>query len=272
MKKDNQFLPKRSLIREIRKETPGETSFRLTFEDGSSLGQKPGQFIILSILGVGEAPFSITSSPNDPEGFEICVRAVGKVTKALHRLPVGSIVGIRGPFGTDFDKSEYAGKDVVFIAGGIGLVPLRSAVLDCINDRENYKSMTLLYGAKSKKDMVYHDGVAKWHQEGILDADIILDNAEGTDYKQGLITVLIDQRTFTPDTQFVICGPPIMYRFIIKSLKTKGVSESDIWVSLERHMKCGVGRCGHCRMDDVCICQEGPVFRYDQVSSKRGVL
>lgn len=269
---DHLLVPRRALITKIVKETDSETSFRLSFEDGSGLNQSPGQFVMLSILGEGEAPFSITSSPVDQKFFEVCVRKVGKVSTALHKKKLGDVIGIRGPYGTHFDKKYYVGQDVVFIAGGIGLVPLRSIVLDCFEDVENYRSITLLYGAKSQKDMVYHDMVVDWHKDGQLEVDIILDHAEGTNYQEGLITSLIDKRTFNVGTQFVICGPPIMYRFVIGLLKKKGISEASIWVSLERHMKCGVGRCGHCRMDDVCICQDGPVFRYDRVSQKRGVI
>ncbi len=272
MKEQNLMMPEIGIIKEIIKETEQETRFRIAFESGRSLGFRPGQFIILSILGVGEAPFSITSDPNNKECFEICVRNVGAVSGSLHRKEAGDRIGIRGPYGTTFDKNEYFGKSVVFVAGGIGLVPLRSAILDCFKDRGRINGMTVLYGSKNIRDMVYSGIVKRWMAEEDVEVDIILDDAEGTRFKQGLITQLIEEREFESETQFVICGPPIMYRFVIGLLQKKGIHDDQIWISLERHMKCGVGKCGHCRIDDICVCQSGPVFRYDRVKDKWGVI
>ncbi len=149
---------------------------------------------------------------------------------------------------------------------------MRSAILDCFYDRDRINSMTVLYGSKNIKDMVYRKIAEQWMSEEDVEVEVILDNAERTGYKQGLITQLIEDREFEQKTQFVICGPPIMYRFVIGLLLKKGVREDQIWISLERHMKCGVGKCGHCRIDDICVCQSGPVFRYDKVKGKRGVI
>ncbi|QUI24527.1 FAD/NAD(P)-binding protein [Vallitalea pronyensis] len=268
----NPLLPVNAMITKIIKETTQEYRFRLKLVNNQPFHFRPGQFVMLSMMGVGEAPFSLTSDAHIHDTFEICVRKVGTVSKMLHEKKIGDMVGIRGPYGTYFDTKDYVGDHVFFIAGGLGLVPLRPVILACLGNREAYENITLLYGSKNIKDMVYKNFVKSWEKQEDIDVDIILDNPEGTAYPQGLITKLIADKVFHDQTTFIICGPPIMYKFVIKLLKEKKIMDHKIWISLERHMKCGVGLCGHCRMDDVCVCQSGPVFRYDQVKGKRGAI
>ena len=266
----NLYIPRKAVIKKITPETSMETRFKIAVCDDKPFSFKPGQFIMLSIMGIGEAPFSITSDSSVEQTFEICIRKVGTVSKMLHNKNEGDTIGIRGPYGTFFDTKKYEGHSVIFVAGGLGLVPLRPAIIQCIEKRDLYNNVTVLYGSKNIKDMVYKQFIEEWENGNSIEVDVILDNAEGTNYKQGLITALIDERQFEKGTHFVICGPPIMYRFVIMSLMKQGVDEKNIWLSFERHMKCGVGKCGHCRMDGICVCQSGPVFNYTDVKGKRG--
>ncbi|MEL7604326.1 MAG: FAD/NAD(P)-binding protein, partial [Bacillota bacterium] len=217
-------------------------------------------------------PFSITSDASVPRRFEICVRTVGAVSGVLHKKEAGDVVWVRGPYGTCFDTADYEGGSVVFIAGGLGLVPLRPVILECLSKRDRFGRVALLYGSRNIRDMVYRQFAQEWEKRPDIDVRIILDDAAGTQYPQGLITALIDEAEFEPGASFVICGPPVMYRFVLRSLHNKGVADERIWLSLERHMKCGVGKCGHCRLDDICVCEKGPVFNYTVIRDKRGAI
>ncbi|HID74244.1 MAG TPA: hypothetical protein EYP43_04245, partial [Thermoplasmata archaeon] len=246
-----------------------EMLLELRLDDGSELGHQPGQFVGVSIFGVGEAPISVTSSPTSGPNFQLCVRKIGNVTTALHNLNVGDKVGIRGPFGRGFDTEGLKGKDLLFIAGGLGIAPLRSFFNYVLDRRSDYGKVTILYGCKVPSEMLFTDEVQSWDGREDIDHRLTVDSCtedDGWANNVGVITSLIPGVDIDVErTYCIVVGPPIMYRFVIRSLKEKGVPDDHIIVSLERRMKCGVGKCGHCQMNGVYVCQEGPVFNYADV-------
>jgi len=272
------YLPEPAKIIKVTSFTEKEKFFRLELTSGRSLGHVPGQFVQLSILGIGEAPISISSPPSQDNKFEICVRAVGNVTNKLHTLREGDTIHIRGPFGRGFEEKiqkKMEGKHLLFIAGGIGYVPLRSLINQVIQQPKKYKKISILYGCKTPKDRVYAEELDKLEKLGgnieILET---VDHAdEGWKGNQGVITTLIPKVKLEPrETIAVIVGPPIMYKFVLISLMDVNIPKENIYMSLERRMKCGVGKCGHCQMDGIYVCQEGPVFNYADVQNRREVL
>jgi len=273
---DNLYRPFRCRLESVKDLTPTEKLFRVIRVDGRPIGHKPGQFMQVSLTGVGEAPISVSSSPTRGNYLELGVRRAGVLTSALHRLDPGVEIGMRGPFGTCFPVDEMRGKDLVLISGGCGLAPMRALIQHLEDHRPNYGRVTILYGAKSPDDMLYKDDVRAWRQSQSLDCHVTVDNvASGTcwDGNVGLITTLIPPLTVQPgNTVAVIVGPPIMYKYVIPQLYAKGLGETDIVVSLERYMKCGVGKCGHCTIDHLYCCLDGPVFRLDQVAGIKGAL
>jgi NAD(P)H-flavin reductase len=254
----------------VRLLTEIEKLFTIELPDGQPLGHGPGQFVMLSIPGVGEAPISITSSPSRSNGsFELCVRKVGDVTNALHHLQPGDRVGIRGPFGHGFPIDRMRGKDMLFAPGGLGLAPLRSLINQVLDEREDFGRVIILYGAKRPAELLFRDELDEWAARDDVEFHVTVDHGDETwDGNVGVITtlfskVVIDSRS----TIAVTCGPPVMYRFVLMDLLGKGVLENQFYLSLERRMKCGVGKCGHCQISDVYCCQEGPVFAYDQIKN-----
>jgi sulfite reductase subunit B len=259
------YTPELATIKKVIPQTEFETLFEIELSQRKTLGHKPGQFVEASIFGVGEAPFGVCSAPApDKPIFELCVRRVGNVTNALHNLKAGDKIGIRGPFGNGFDVLNFKGKNIIFVAGGIGLVPLRSLVLEVLNNRKDYGKVFILYGCKTPKDLLYKDELKSWECQKDIECQVTVDlGDENWTGNVGVITTLIPKIIFDPKkTQAAIVGPPIMYRFVIKELKARRMPDQNIWVSLERKMKCGVGKCGHCQMNQIYVCQDGPVFNY----------
>jgi len=269
MNKESIYLPKPATINHVRRMTARETLFEIALDDNTPLGHKPGQFVEVSVTGVGEAPISISSSPTKEDGFELCIRAVGSVTNALHRMGPGDKVGIRGPYGNGFDTEFLKEKDILFIGGGIGMVPLRSLINYVLENRKDYGKVGILYGCREPCEVLFTDEIASWERRDDLDHYLTVDRCpegECWDGNIGVITTLIPKADFNPETTYtVVCGPPFMYKFVIKSLKEKGVEDDHIILSLERRMKCGVGKCGHCQINGICVCLEGPVFNYADV-------
>jgi len=270
------YEPFRCRIESIADLTPTEKLFRLVRLDGKPFGHRPGQFMMVSIDGIGEAPISVSSSPSRGAFLELGVRKAGVLTGALHAMQAGDELGLRGPFGTFFDGEAMKSKDLLLISGGCGLAPMRALIQHLEDHRPNYGRVTILYGAKSPQDMLYKDELGAWQRSQSLDCHVTVDNiASGTcwDGNVGLITTLIPPLRVQPgNTIAVIVGPPIMYKFVIPELYAKGLGETDIVVSLERYMKCGVGKCGHCTIDHLYCCLDGPVFRLDQVAGIKGAL
>ena len=261
------YVPQLAVLEEVAPQTEMETLFRFRFEDGAPLGHMPGQFVQVCIPGIGEAPISIASAPCEDPTFELCVRRVGNVTGALHKLTAGAAVGIRGPFGRGFPDERLKGQDILVVAGGIGLVPLRPLIHHILCNRLDYGNFTLLYGMKRPEEMLFGDEVAVWQEADTVDVRLTIDRPH-PDWAGhvGVITTLFPGLELeAPRTRAVVVGPPIMYRFVILECKNKGLADEDLILSLERHMKCGVGKCGHCQINNKYVCQDGPVFSYSEL-------
>ncbi|MGD2103558.1 MAG: FAD/NAD(P)-binding protein [Anaerolineae bacterium] len=261
------YMPQLARVIDVEQVTALEKLFTLESPNGE-LGHQPGQFMMVSVLGVGEAPISITSSPSRSNGqFELCVRQVGDLTGALHRLESGDKVGLRGPFGSGFPIERMRGKDVLFAPGGLGLAPLRSLINQVIDERGSFGRVMILYGAKRPEELLFVDEVNEWVERDDVECLVTVDRGDETwDGHVGVITTLFPEVTINArNTVAVTCGPPIMYRFVLMEMLGKGIPETQIYLSLERRMKCGVGKCGHCQINSLYCCQEGPVFNYAKV-------
>jgi len=262
------YLPAESRILTARPMTKLETLFRIELPEGLSLQHEPGQFVGVSVLGVGEAPISISSSPSRSNGsFELCVRKAGSVTSALHALGPGDSIGVRGPFGHGFPVHQFRGKDILFAPGGLGLAPLRSLIQEVLDQRHLFGRVVLLHGARQPSELLFMDEIEAWRQTGDIEIHLTVDRGDETwTGNVGVITTLFPKVQVHPrNTIAVTVGPPVMYRFVLMELLGKGIPEGNIWLSLERRMKCGVGKCGHCQMNHVFTCQDGPAFSYDQI-------
>jgi sulfite reductase subunit B len=262
------YIPSPAKIAKVEQLTALEKLFQVELPVGQSLGHDPGQFVEVSLLGIGEAPISISSSPSRSNGhFELCVRKVGDVTAALHNLKAGATIGVRGPFGHGFPVDKMRGKDIVFAAGGLGLAPARSLINQVLDERGSFGRVIILYGAKNPSELLFRDELEQWSNRSDIEFHVTVDRPDSTWVgNAGVITTLFKFVTVSPrNTVAVTVGPPIMYRFVLMELLSKGIPENQIWMSLERRMKCGVGKCGHCQINNYYCCQQGPAFTYDQV-------
>lgn len=261
------YVPRLAQLEKIARQTDLETLFEFRLENGQSLGHRPGQFVEVSIPGVGEAPISIASAPCEDPIFELCVRNAGNVTRALHGLPEGAWVGIRGPFGNGFPDEDLKGQDVMVIAGGIGLIPVRPLIHHIMCNRFDYNNFTILYGMKRPEEMLFRNEIEEWQKSDAVDLRLTIDRAhDAWSGHVGVITTLFpDLELDGPKTRAVVVGPPIMYQFVILECRNKGIADENIIMSLERHMKCGVGKCGHCQINNKYVCQDGPVFTYSEL-------
>ncbi len=270
MSQSSIYTPEFARLVDVRPLTELEKLFTIELPKGRSLGHDPGQFVMVSVPGVGEAPISITSSPSRSNGtFELCVRRVGDVTGALHRMKPGDYVGIRGPFGHGFPIEQMRGKDLLFAPGGLGLAPLRSLINQVLDERGSFGRVIILYGAKRPAELLFRDELEEWAARDDVEFYVTVDRGDETwDGHIGVITTLFPLITVDPrNTVAVTCGPPIMYRFVIMEMLGKGIPETQIYLSLERRMKCGVGKCGHCQINDLYCCKDGPVFTYAQIKN-----
>jgi sulfite reductase subunit B len=263
------YVPKLATIIKKVSMTSMETLFEIRLDDKSELNHKPGQFVEVSVFGIGEAPISLSSSPTKKETFEVCVRKLGNVTSKLHQLNVGDKVGIRGPFGNGFDVEVLKEKDLLFIAGGLGIAPLRSLINYVFDNRKDYGRVFLLYGCKEPKELLFGDELAMVTSKENVEFKPTVNwcpENEVWNGNIGVITTLIPQISFDPEkTIALLCGPPIMYKFVIADLKKRNVPDDHIIMSLERRMKCGVGKCGHCQINHIYVCKDGPVFNYSKI-------
>ena len=264
------YLPEMARLAKVEQVAALEKLFTVELPNGRNLGHDPGQFVMVSVLGVGEAPISISSSPSRSNGsFELCVRKVGDVTNALHGLEVGHAIGIRGPFGHGFPIDKMKGRDVLFAPGGLGLAPLRSLINQVLDERGSFGRVIILYGAKRPEELLFRAELDEWIARDDVECRVTVDRGDDTwDGHVGVITTLFPEVAVDPrNTVAVTVGPPIMYRFVLMELLGKGIPETQIYLSLERRMKCGVGKCGHCQINDLYCCQEGPVFTYAQIKN-----
>jgi len=267
LKKQDLYYPLISTIQQVETLTATEKRFEIALPDEQILGHKPGQFVEVSIFGFGEAPISICSSPTKMPTFELTVRRTGKLTDKMHELQAGSQLGIRGPYGNGFDVSAFKGKDILFVCGGIGLAPLKSLIDYTIAKRSDFNRIIILYGTKNPAEILFEKDIKLWENNKDLEFCMTVDRA-GQDWKGkvGVITTLIPPlKLDVENTIAAIVGPPVMYKFVIMALKGKRIPDENIYMSLERRMKCGVGKCGHCQINDKYVCQDGPVFHYPRI-------
>lgn len=277
-KEKDLYLPTLAKIIEAKDFSAKEKFFRLELLHGKSLGSVPGQFVMVSILGIGEAPISISSPPSADNKFDLCFRAVGDVTNKLHKLTVGDTVHIRGPFGHGYEDKEIQrlqGKHLVFIAGGMGYAPLRSLINKVVAERQKYEKISVIYGHRNPEETLYHAEIkALAEMGGSVEFLETVDKPDATwKGNVGVITTLIPKVSIDPkNTIAITCGPPIMYKFVLKTLFDKQIAKENIYIHFERRMKCGVGKCGHCQMGGVYVCQEGPVFNYADIENNEEAL
>ncbi|MCK5582991.1 MAG: FAD/NAD(P)-binding protein [Elusimicrobiales bacterium] len=272
--KNSGWKLRKGTIIEAKQLTKTERWFDIKLDDGE-LGHEPGQFIQVEMLGVGEVPISVSSSSTKKGSFELCVRAAGRVTNYMQTLDKGAIVTIRGPFGKPFPTKEMEGKDLVFIAGGLGIVPLRSMINYAMDNRDKYGKIDIALGCRTPKDILFKEEIERWENMKDINFSYTVDKCEDPNWKgnTGLITTLIPGLEIDPaKTYAVVVGPPIMYKFVIAELLKKEIPTTQIILSLERHMKCGMGKCGHCQIDhpkNYYCCKDGPTFTYEQVKDAK---
>lgn len=270
--KTSPYKPMRAKILYAEMLTDKEKLFRIELEGGINLSHQPGQFVMVSIFGFGEAPISVCSSPTDKGYFELTVRNVGVFTNQLHKLEKGDVIGIRGPFGKGFPVDNMFGYDLVIVAGGLGIVPLRSLIRYIIHNRNDFGNCQILLGCKTPKDLLFKDEIKDWTKRAEIKSNCTVDKGD-PDWQGnvGLITTLIPGVDIIPaKTYGVVVGPPIMYKFVIVKLLEKKIPEHQLVVSLERRMRCGLGKCGHCQIEGKYVCQSGPVFTYADLVNFKG--
>jgi NAD(P)H-flavin reductase len=263
------YLPMPATVKKARMMNATELYLHITM-DGERLEYQPGQFVEVSLAGFGEVPITITSSPTMKDGFELVVRRIGNVTGAIHRLKAGDKMGIRGPLGKGHYPVEKAkGRDLVFICGGIGLVPQRSFINYVLDNRNEYGRLTVLLGTKCRNQRFFHSEIAAWKRRDdmeFLETVDVADDCWRGDV--GVVTTLIPKiRSELSKSLVFVCGPPVMYKFVLLALMEKKAADENIYLNLERRMKCGVGKCGHCQMNDKYACMDGPVFCYSALKA-----
>lgn len=261
------YVPQPAKVVRIEPQTETEKLFEIELASGQPLGHKPGQFVQVFAPGIGEAPISIASAPNGRTTFDLCVRQVGTVTKALHELEPGDPIGIRGPLGNGFPMEELMGYDVLIVGGGIGLVPLRGVIQAILAERSRYDRVIIFAGFKSPSEILFRDELTQWDERKDVEFYITIDKPHPDwDGHVGVITTLFPEVEINPErTKALIVGPPIMYRFVITECRLKGIADENMLLSLERRMRCGVGKCGHCQINNKYCCLDGPVFKYSEL-------
>jgi NAD(P)H-flavin reductase len=266
----NPYLPDMATIVEVIQETHNIKTFRVVLNNEQRMKDftfRPGQVGQLSVFGVGESTFVINSSPTRMDYLQFSVMRVGEVTTRLHQLQPGDQIGVRAPLGNSFPVEELKGKNIVFIGGGIGMAPLRTLFVYMLDNRKDYKDISLLYGARSPADLTYKAELPEWTSRKDVNTVLTIDNpAEGWEHKVGLIpNVLLEMNPSPKNTVAVTCGPPIMIKFTLQALKKLGFADENIITTLEKRMKCGVGICGRCNIGTKYVCLDGPVFTYAQL-------
>lgn len=268
------MVPSPMAIRSVTPETPDTFSLELDVAnqpDGFPF--RPGQFNMLYVFGVGEVPISISGDPGKPQQLTHTIRAVGSVTRSMQQLESGDVLGLRGPLGSAWPLEEARGRDVLIIAGGIGLAPLRPAIYHVLEHREDFENVFILYGARSPEEMLFRKELERWR--GRFDVTLLVTVDRGGLHWRGnvgVVTPLLSRVRFDlADTIAMICGPEIMMRVTVRELRKRGVDDDAIYVSMERSMHCGVGLCGHCQMGPTFVCREGPVCRFDRIAMTFGV-
>ena len=270
---DNIYTPYLMNISDVTDEAPGVRTFRLNFQnedEGKNFQFQAGQFALYSAFGYGESTFCIASSPTRKDYVECTFRQAGRVTNALSELNVGDTIGFRGPYGNVFPIEEWEGKNLVFVAGGIALPPLRSVIWNCLDLRDKYKNVTIVYGAKTVADLVYKHELKEWTARDDVNLVTTVDpGGETPDWagKVGFVPTVVEETApDSNDTIAIVCGPPIMIKFTLPVLEKLGFKQDKVYTTLENRMKCGLGKCGRCNIGCTYICKEGPVFTAEEIS------
>ena len=263
------LIPKLGVVTDIRIDTPDVKTFRVVGLDGKKVfDHMPGQCAMLSIPGVGEAMFSITSSPTNTEYMEFSIKKCGCLTQWLHAMDVGQQITIRGPYGRHFPvENELKGKNLLFVAGGIGLAPLRSVINYVRDNRKDYGKIMIVYGSRSKEDLVdYHEILDEWMADEGVEVKLTIDRPQDDwDGHVGFVPNYVKELEPDLDYNVLMCGPPIMIKFTLAGLKELGFKETQVYTTMELRMKCGVGKCGLCNIGNKYVCKDGPVFRFDEL-------
>lgn len=266
----NPYQPHPTEIIKVIQETADTKTFHIQFVDPSlreSFSFLSGQFAEYSVFGEGEATFCISSSPTRPDHLEFSVKRVGRVTQALHQLNQGDLIGFRGPYGNHFPLDRLKGRNLLFVGGGIGLAPLRSLIHNVLDNRTDYGDITILYGARSPQDLCFKYDLENWSRDPLVKMFTTVDAGDG-DWKGkvGLVPMVLEEIGPSADGAVaVICGPPIMIRYTLKSLEKLDFSPFQIWTTLEMKMKCGLGKCGRCNIGPLYVCKDGPVFSFEEI-------
>ena len=263
------LIPKVGVVTDIRQDTPDVKTFTVVAADGGKLfDHMPGQCAMVTIPGVGEAMFSITSSPTQGDFKQFSIKRCGLLTEYLHQLEPGQEIGVRGPFGKPFPvDTEFKGKNLLFIAGGIGLAPLHSVINYVRAHRQDYGTIDILYGSRSADDLVDYDEIVnEWQKEDGINVYLTIDRPqEGWSGNVGFVPSYLKELAFSADKTAIICGPPIMIKFVLAALIEMGFDKTQVYTTLELKMKCGIGKCGRCNIGTKYVCKDGPVFRCDEI-------
>jgi len=267
---DNPYLPRLATVTKITSETPSIKTFQLVLNDQQEMANfhfEPGQVAQISVFGVGESTFAINSSPLEKDFLQFSIMKVGEVTGALHELSEGEQVGLRGPLGNWFPYRQMEGKRIIFIGGGLGLAPLRPLIFYMLAHRSRYKDMHIIYGARTPSDICYSADLAAWMRRSDIKVVLTIDReAPGWEYKVGFVPAVLSQEAPSPENAVAItCGPPIMIKFVLEALEKLGFTPPQIYTTLERRMKCGLGLCGRCNIGPKYVCVDGPVFSLAQL-------
>lgn len=262
------MLPRPYRVANVRLELADTVTLELQPASGPRPAFECGQFNMLYAFGVGEIAVSISGDPQQGEGFVHTVRAVGAVSRALSGTSVGDTVGLRGPFGKGWPVEQAAGRDVLVVAGGLGLAPLRPMICRILVDRERYGRVAILIGSRHPTDLLYREELQRWRRRLDLDIEVTVDHADGHWHGNvGVVPQLIPRAPFDPGRAIaLVCGPEIMMRFTVSALQEAGISDDRIYLSMERNMECAVGLCGHCQFGPTMICKDGPVMRFDAIA------
>jgi NAD(P)H-flavin reductase len=270
---DDPMLPRVARVRRRHRDGPQVWTLEMEPEGDSTTAFAAGQFNMLTAFGVGEVPISASGDPAEPGRLLHTIRAVGPVSSALARLEAGAVLGIRGPFGAGWPMSEAAGRDIVIVAGGLGLAPLRPALYRLLAERARYGRIVMLYGTRSPEEILFRREIEGWRRRLDIDIEVTVDHATADWHGHvGVVTALLARADLDPHQSLaLVCGPEIMMRFAAAALAQAGVADEAIWLSIERNMKCGIGHCGHCQLGPLLVCRDGPVLRYDRLRPLLGV-
>jgi NAD(P)H-flavin reductase len=261
------YVPELARVLTARRMTETEIFLELRLPGEAALAHTPGQFVQVTLLGVGEVPISVCSSPTRGDSFQLCVREAGSVTHPMQRITQSAHLGVRGPFGRGFPLAEMIGRDLLLVAGGLGMAPMRSLISYVLDRRDDFGRVTVVYGSRNPQTLLFREDLEAWRQGSDLDLTVTVDRADDTwQGRTGVATEPLSGLKPDPaNTMAVVIGPPVLFRFAAAALFELGLAPETIFFSLERNFQCGIGKCGHCQLNDLYVCQDGPVFRLSRL-------